>query len=320
MGRPSLILLIALAVVGSWMFFNEVPLNRVPWRGQPAELTATAADLRLGPRSRDRIRIATFNLDRFNAEKASRQDVVAAVARVLSQFEVIAIQEIKSAEHYLVPNLVDALNQLSRVPYDFVVGPRVGRGEIKEQFAFIYSLAAVEIDRHAVYSVNDPDDLLNREPLVGCFRVNNVPSDKAFTFTLVNVHTDADESDRENTLLRSIFTSVRNDGRFEDDVILLGDFQTSPSVLRERVSLPGMTLIVGEATRGAAMRDNLLLDAAATTEFTGRSGVFDFLRELNLDVGFAAEVSRHFPVWAEFAVAEGGTPGRVASRAGTAPQ
>ena len=59
-------------------------------------------------------------------------------------------------------------------------------------------------------------------------------------------------------------------------------------------------------------RDNIVFDSLATVEFTGRSGVVDFLRALNLTVEQAREISDHLPVWAEFSVYEGANPKRLA--------
>ena len=51
----------------------------------------------------------------------------------------------------------------------------------------------------------------------------------------------------------------------------------------------------------------------ATTEYTGRWGVFDMIREFNLTMDEALEVSDHMPIWAEFSIYEGGQGGRVAT-------
>ena len=42
------------------------------------------------------------------------------------------------------------------------------------------------------------------------------------------------------------------------------------------------------------------------------------LREFNLTLDQAIEISDHFPIWAEFSIYEGGQPGHVAARPGTA--
>jgi hypothetical protein len=67
-------------------------------------------------------------------------------------------------------------------------------------------------------------------------------------------------------------------------------------------------------TRGTKTYDNMLFSQAGTTEFTGRAGVFDLIREFNLTMDEAIEVSDHMPIWAEFDIFEGGQPGRVAAR------
>jgi hypothetical protein len=38
------------------------------------------------------------------------------------------------------------------------------------------------------------------------------------------------------------------------------------------------------------------------------------MKEFNLSLEEALQVSDHFPVWAEFSVYEGGQPGRLAAR------
>ena len=54
--------------------------------------------------------------------------------------------------------------------YDYVVGPRLGRTNSKEQYVYIFDSETIEIDRQALYTVADPGDRLHREPLVGWFR------------------------------------------------------------------------------------------------------------------------------------------------------
>ena len=69
-------------------------------------------------------------------------------------------------------------------------------------------------------------------------------------------------------------------------------------------------------TRRTKSYDNILLDARNTTEYTGRSGVFDLMAEFGLTTEQALEVSDHMPVWAEFSVFESGSGAVIASRPG----
>ena len=100
-----------------------------------------------------------------------------------------------------------------------------------------------------------------------------------------------------------------SDGRGEDDVLLIGDFNLGERMLERAGKKSGLAAVLRDTatnTRGTNHYDNILLDIRATSEFTGQSGVFDFLRQFNLTVEQALQISDHLPVWAEFSVQEGG--------------
>jgi hypothetical protein len=201
-----------------------------------------------------------------------------------------------------------------------VLGPRLGRTSSKEQYAFIFNKATVELDRESVYTVHDPDDLLHREPLVAGFRVRGPPPEEAFTFTLINTHTDPDEVAAEIESLDDVFRAVRDDGRYEDDLILLGDFNADDVRLRAAGGLGSVTAAISGQptnTRGSDTYDNLLFQPLTTAEFNGRAGIVDLLRAFNLTMEQALEISDHCPVWAEFSIREGGRSGPVAARDAT---
>ncbi len=311
----GLLVFLAVAVLGSWYF-----LKAGGWERLKAEFESTSqqqsAETVAPPvtRSSDSIRVATFNIQVFGTTKSSKAHVMDVLARIVRQFDVVAVQEIRTKDQSLLPQFVDIVNSTGR-HYDYAVGPRLGRSVSKEQYAFIFDRASVELDRQQLYTVEDPDDLLHREPYVGWFRVRGPSEQKAFTFTLVNIHTDPDETDTELNWLDDVFRSVRDDGRGEDDVILLGDLNVDDRHLDELGQLPGATWVISGTptnTRGTAQYDNIIFHAGATAEFNGRGGVLDFLREFNLSIEEALEVSDHLPVWAEFSIYEGGTPGEVA--------
>ena len=63
-------------------------------------------------------------------------------------------------------------------------------------------------------------------------------------------------------------------------------------------------------TRGKKPTTTSLFSDRPPAEFTGRWGVFDMIREFNMTIDEALEVSDHMPVWAEFSIYEGGQGGR----------
>jgi deoxyribonuclease-1-like protein len=262
------------------------------------------------------IRVASFNIQVFGTSKLDKPRVMNILADIARRFDVIAIQEVRSTTNDIIPRFVELINSTGR-HFDYIVGPRLGRTNSKEQYAFIYDSASIELDREAVYTVDDPDDRLHREPLVGWFRVRGPRASEAFTFTLVDIHTDPDETKTELDALGDVYRAVRDDGRKEDDTILLGDLNVDDRHLGRLGDISGITpLIVGipTNTRGTKQYDNAIFTTPATNEFTGRGGVFDIIREYNLTVEQALEISDHMPIWAEFSVYEGGQSGRFATR------
>jgi deoxyribonuclease-1-like protein len=275
---------------------------------------ATASGMPDGGRST--IRVASFNIQVFGESKLNKPEVVRVLAEVARQFDVLAIQEVRATSQDVLPRFVEQINATGR-KYDFVIGPRLGRTNSKEQYAFVYDTATIEVDRQSMYTVSDPDDLLHREPLVAGFRARGPPTNQAFTFTLINIHTDPDEADTELDALGEVYLAVRQDGRGEDDIVLLGDLNVDDQHLGRLGRIPDITPAiygVPSNTRGTKLYDNIVFDGRATAEFTGRAGVYDLIREYQLTLPQALEVSDHLPVWAEFSVLEGGQAGRVASQ------
>ena len=143
-------------------------------------------------RTKGTIRIASFNLDTFGPGKAGKSAVMEIIACTIRRFDVVALQEVRTERPDVLQQLLGQVNATGQ-HYAMLAGPRVGRTASKEQFVFVFDQATIEVDRSAAYTVDDPDDLLHRPPFVGWFRARGPAPDQAFTFTLVNIHTDPDE-------------------------------------------------------------------------------------------------------------------------------
>lgn len=282
------------------------------------------------------IRIATFNILIFGDTKARNTNVMRTLAAIVQNFDIVAVQEIRTQDDYFIDNFLrDYVNAQGR-RYSRIVGPRLGRTRSTEQYAFLFDTATIQVNPNYIYTLSDEDDLLHREPLIAMFATRASP---AFTFILINTHTDPDEAGAEMDALAQAVDAVRRHGPGEDDVILLGDLNTNvemsppsesgfgfaqagrqlrPSDLHGLGKISGIYPVVRAEptnTRRSRLHDNILVHRGATTEFTGRAGVFDIERHYGLSREQALMVSDHLPVWAEFTVVEGGAPGRLASGA-----
>lgn len=263
----------------------------------------------------DTIKICSFNVQVFGTSKLKKPQAMDVLTKVVRRFDVVAIQEVRSTDDTVVPKFVEMINS-DGSKYDFVIGPRLGRTNSKEQYAVLFNTARIELDRGSVYTVDDPQDLLHREPLVARFRVRGVPQQQAFTFNLVDIHTDPDETVTELDALGDVFVGVeRKSGG--GDVILLGDLNVDEYHLGKLGQLPGIAhAITGTTTntRRNKMYDNIVFNRQAAAKYTGRSGVLDLQNEFNMTEQAALEVSDHCPIWAEFSVHEGGAGSVVAGR------
>lgn len=262
------------------------------------------------------IRVASFNLGVLGPKKIQDERAMSAIGKIIREFDIVALQEIRSLRPDTMSQLMDWIN-FDGNRYDYVVSHRLGRTDQKEQYAFVYDRSSIELDRSQSYVVNDPEDLLHREPFVVWCRVRGPEPDKAFTFSLVNVHTDPDEVRYELRWLDDVFEQVRDDGRGEDDVIMLGDLNTSDRSLGELGRVVGLYPVIQKTatnTRGTEQYDNILLSLPATSEFSGRGGVYDFYNQFDLTMEEALKISDHLPVWAEFSLTEGGEAGYVAAQ------
>jgi deoxyribonuclease-1-like protein len=310
---PSLIIA-ALAVAVGWLAVQHGHTSGWKSLSIPG---LSSSSTQPPPRGNQTIRIATFNIQVFGEAKLNDPQVMQTIVAILRSFDLIAIQEVRSVTQDIMPQLIALLNADGKYHYDYAIGPRLGRTSSKEQYAFVFDTATIELDRYQLYTVDDPDDLLHREPLVGWFRARGPAPEQAFTFSLATIHTDPDETNQELDVLDDVFFKVREDPRRgEDDVILVGDFNARASKLRQLGQMRGLVKVIdGETptnTLHNAQYDNILFQETATTEFTGRCGVFDFRRQYNLSLDQAQRVSDHMPVWAEFSVFEGGRSGLAA--------
>ncbi len=268
------------------------------------------------------VRIATFNIQVFGTSKLAKPEVMGVLADVVRRFDVVAIQEVRSTDQTVVPQFVQLVNSQG-AQYHFVIGPRLGRTSSKEQYAFLYDTTRIAVDPNTVYTVGDPADYLHREPLVAHFQVRVREGQVPFSFKLVNIHTDPDETDTELDALDDVFVAVERDGSGEDDVILLGDLNVDEYKLGQLGQLPDIAWVVTGTTtntRRSKAYDNIVFNRTATSEYTGRWGVLDLEREYGLSRDQALEVSDHLPVWAEFSPVELSPAGPIAARPAVQPR
>ena len=286
---------------------------------------ADGAQLAMVPsRTQQTILIASFNIQAFGVKKVSDPVVVDRIAKILRLFDVVAIQEVRATDQTVLPQLIQIVNSQGG-RYDFILGPRLGRTDSKEQYCYVYDTSRILSSPAASYTVNDTADLLHREPLVGRFATRVPAGYPPFTFSLMNIHTDPGEVKQELPVMHTVLHAVREyewTSAREDDVLLMGDLNAAPSKFGNLAKVPGILWVISDQptnTRRTELYDNILFDRGPTNEYVGRSGVLDMATVFGIPIEEALKVSDHNPIWAEFSIVEQPSPySTPATQAGNA--
>lgn len=284
--------------------------------------TVDAAPVSLDPvvaRPSETIRIATFNIRTFGEKKSSTRmhptgkvDIMGTLAQIVSSFDLVAVQEVRSSDGTPIRRLIDLINA-SGGQFAATLSEPIGDNNYTESYAFIWNERRIRLIQNSSYVVNDDEDLMYREPMVASFQVRTSANEtrRPFQFTAINAHTDPDEVSaqgirNEINVLDDVFVRVRQyefDTSREEDFIMMGDLNVGSNQLQEIAMIPNMVSVAGDQvtnTVRSATYDHILLDQYTTREYTGKSGVMDLQRQFNLTQEQALLISDHMPVWAEF--------------------
>jgi deoxyribonuclease-1-like protein len=327
MAKKLFIVLTIAAFIGGVFFVLNYDVQRQSVNGKtcwsivPKGIAPVAAPqagfLGQGPAT---LRIASFQLGRLDDAKLADHQAGDVLVRLLSQFDVIALQGVRGKNQGVLIRLVDQLNAAGGRSYDFAVCPTQQRDLLEHYSAFVFDQKRVNVDRTTVRFVEDPLGRFRFKPLMGLFQAVGPSPAEAFTFALVNAEIAPDNAAAELNVLAEAYRAVRDklkgpNGMPEDDIILLGDLETDDRHLGPLGNLLGVTPLISgvpSTVRGANLLDNILLDRHATREFTGRAEVIDMMRAFDLTMPGAQLISEHLPIWAEFSIYEGGQAGHTA--------
>jgi endonuclease/exonuclease/phosphatase family metal-dependent hydrolase len=272
------------------------------WQNSPAAISAPVV-VPLDSRS---LLVGSFNIQVFGGKKVGNSDVTRILVDLVRKFDLVAIQELRSTEQNVLDRFLEMINSQG-ANYRYVVGERQGYTISKEQYVYVYDATKLKVIERP-FLVPDSTNQMHRPPLATRFQSTEIPDQQAFSFTLLNVHTDPDNVTTELKILETLLAWVRSQMPYEDDVILLGDFNAPTSLILEFRLLPSQFAAIRDNwttnVRENRNYDNLVFDGAATSEFTGKSGVLNFRQLYQLQLEDALTVSDHFPVWAEFSIFE----------------
>jgi hypothetical protein len=313
MQRSFGLILLAVLIGGGiylWQNYELIGLNRLNLRPQSADSDGFLGEVGpdFGSGTGPRIRIMSLSSPILEPEYPQREKYLAGLAKWMRSADIVAVHGLRTGSESAIPSLLDALNAAGD-HYDYVAGPRSGPYDDLQRCVFFFDSTTIETDRRYAYAVRDPADLLRHEPFVGWFRARSVEPNKAFTFSLLLAQIDEWEPGREWSALDAAWSAVIDDGRREDDVILLGGLGAEDgfhSALRSVRGVRSVTADLGMYVPTPATRDTMWYVLPGTCEFVGRGGYADSAKRLGVSAEVAAQLVPNASVWAEFYPFEGG--------------
>ncbi len=250
----------------------------------------------------EKIRIATFNIKVFGKAKLKKPEVMARLANIVKQFDLVAIQEIKDKSGSTAPKFLEVINA-DDSQYDFIISDRTGRQDddkhSQEQYAYFYNTRTIAPQAIDTLFNDSPNDNFQREPYIASFRVVG----GTFDFVLITVHTRPTAAVEEMEALDEVVDWARNLSPDEEDYIILGDFNAGCTYATDAqvnaLSIHGAAyqwLVPNDADTNQSNNTECAYDRIVITDETINNYAGDW-GIVNIN---NPSVSDHHAVWAEF--------------------
>ena len=302
MSKKTVVPTILAIILGSIVFiYNQGYLDPLLGPTEPASPSGLEQ-----PPADDTITIAAFNIQILGKTKREKTEVMDVLARIVREFDVVLVQEIRDASETTAPMFLDIINALDGPEYAFIRSERLGRSTSKEAYAYFYNTQTVSYLDGTARVWDDEGDVFEREPYIAGFVA------EGFDFTLVGIHAKPDDAVNEIGSLTLVFDAIMAE-QDDQDIIALGDFNADGSYYNEdddsqplRDSIYHWT--VSNDLDTMTMTDwtydrIVMLDSTYSSEYVmGSTAVYYFNDVHGLNQTFTEEVSDHFPVFAEFRV------------------
>ncbi|XP_057314172.1 deoxyribonuclease-1-like [Hydractinia symbiolongicarpus] len=161
--------------------------------------------------------VASFNVQIFGVKKMKNPVVRKYLTKIILQFDLVLIQEIRDSTGTAI---LDLLKQLNKVEpkYKVMVSDRLGRSTSKEQYAFIYR--SDWLTPVSSFTYDDKNDVFAREPYVVHFKSKKA---EIQDFAVAGIHTAPKDAENEISNLTLVYNNIVQKLKTQN-AIIMGDF------------------------------------------------------------------------------------------------
>ncbi|XP_068585708.1 deoxyribonuclease-1-like isoform X2 [Cebidichthys violaceus] len=259
------------------------------------------------------MKIASFNVQRFGLTKVSDPDVLSALVKIVSRYDIIVVLEVVDVSGASVKTLLEELNKVNTTHhYALQISTRLGRNRYKEQFLFLYRDDVVDLIDCYQYEddqLNDVDAFA-REPYILHFKPRNTVLKN---IVLIPVHAAPWDTEKELDELYEVFLVVKDKWK-TDNIMILGDFKADgPHVTQKEMeeirirSDKNFHWLIGDDVDTTSNTSNeqsydriVVYGEDMLAAFVPNSAKpFNFHKEFTMTEEMALRVSDHYPVEVE---------------------
>ncbi len=242
------------------------------------------------------IHIGAFNLQVFGESKVAKPFIEDTLLSILSRYDIVLLEEIRDNDNKAVYRLLDDLNAKTHRGYQVIVSERLGRGEMKEQYAYFYDPSVVVVEEN--YTYPDAAEKFARPPFIARF------SGQGRTFTLAGIHVAPLNVAGELQAMNDVYKDTES--HFSDDnIIIMGDMNAD--CLYYKPKTQGFDyfevkphLMVADTEDTSVAPNQCAYDRAfgfgAIQKYTSDAHAYDFQADFKWTLADARQISDHFPI------------------------
>ncbi|XP_059140780.1 deoxyribonuclease-1-like [Physella acuta] len=172
-----------------------------------------------GATTNRQLKIAAYNIKSFGDAKMA--DVGSSIAAILSQFDVVLIQEVRDKDFSSLENLK---SRLGSADWNYVSSIPLGRTtSYKEQYVFFYRISSISV--LGTFQYNDTaQDVFEREPFGLYLQYYSAALSRGVKIILLGAHTQPTQAYQEIQALPVVMASAKTQYPVNSGVITMGDF------------------------------------------------------------------------------------------------
>uniref|UniRef100_A0A8C5S672 Deoxyribonuclease 1 like 2 n=1 Tax=Laticauda laticaudata TaxID=8630 RepID=A0A8C5S672_LATLA len=156
------------------------------------------------------LRIGAFNIRALGDKKVSNQTISSFIARILTAYDLVLIQEVRDVDLSAVKKLMQQVNGASPDPFGYLISNPLGHSSYKEQYLFIYRQGRVSPVKSYYYQDGcEPygNNTFSREPFIVKFAV---PQSVVKELVLVPLHAAPEAAVTEIDCLYDVYQDVKD--------------------------------------------------------------------------------------------------------------